>query len=158
MLHLHSQTVFYNIDKLNQLVYSKFPLAIHFTYGSIYMSILNSQFIPPFPSPSCMPRSVLYICVSTPAFEIGSSVPWVGWGVGGREANEGGCICIHIAHSLDCTAETQHCKEIILQWGEKKSIAYCNMYKTKPSFSSPNSSLPHGRDLTYSVQCYIPSN
>ena len=30
--------------------YSKFPLAIYFTYGNIYISILVSQFVPPSPS------------------------------------------------------------------------------------------------------------
>ena len=30
----------------------------------------------------------------------------VGWGRGGREAQEGGDICIHIADSYCCTAET----------------------------------------------------
>ena len=40
-----------------------------------------------------------------------------GWdGVGaGREVQEGGDIGVHIADSLHCTAETQHCKTIILQ-------------------------------------------
>ena len=36
-------------------------------------------------------------------------------GGGGREAQEGGDICIHIADSLCCIAETQHCKATILQ-------------------------------------------
>ena len=31
--------------------YSMFPLAIYFTHGSVYMSILISQFVPPSPSP-----------------------------------------------------------------------------------------------------------
>ena len=34
---------------------------------------------------------------------------------GGRKVQEGGDICIHIADSLCFTAETQHCKAIILQ-------------------------------------------
>ena len=32
--------------------YSKFLLAIYFTYGNTYVSVLLSQFIPPFPSPT----------------------------------------------------------------------------------------------------------
>ena len=32
-------------------VFSKFPLAICFTYDNIYVSMLLSQFVPPFPSP-----------------------------------------------------------------------------------------------------------
>ena len=39
-----------------------------------------------------------------------------GVGCGGdREAQEGEDMCIHIAVSGCCTAETQHCKAIILQ-------------------------------------------
>ena len=34
---------------------------------------------------------------------------------GRREAQEGGDICIHIADSLCCIAETQHCKAIKFQ-------------------------------------------
>ena len=33
--------------------YSKFPLAIYFTYGHVYVSMLLSQIIPPSPSPLC---------------------------------------------------------------------------------------------------------
>ena len=32
---------------------SSFPLAIHFTFGSVYMSVLLSHFIPAYPSPPC---------------------------------------------------------------------------------------------------------
>ena len=32
--------------------YSNFPLAICFTYGNVYISVLLSQFIPPSPSPA----------------------------------------------------------------------------------------------------------
>ena len=38
----------------------------------------------------------------------------------GREVQEGGVIGIHIADSLHCMAETQHCKAIILQLKKKK--------------------------------------
>ena len=37
------------------VLYSRFPLAVYFTHGSVYMSILISQFIPP-PLPSLCPR------------------------------------------------------------------------------------------------------
>ena len=36
-------------------------------------------------------------------------------GEGGRETQEEGDICIHIADSQYCVAETQHCKAIIFQ-------------------------------------------
>ena len=32
------------------VLYSRFLLAIYFTHGSVYMSILISQFVPPSPS------------------------------------------------------------------------------------------------------------
>ena len=39
--------------------------------------------------------------------QVGAPSPWgVGWGRGGRETQEGGDICIHIADSHCCTAET----------------------------------------------------
>ena len=34
------------------VLYSRFPLAIYFTHGSVYMSFLISQFVPPSPSPA----------------------------------------------------------------------------------------------------------
>ena len=45
----------------------------------------------------------------------GSVMTW-GWDEdrGGRDTPEGGVICIHIADSLHCTAETQHCKATII--------------------------------------------
>ena len=53
--------------------YSRFSLAIYFTHGSIYTSILFSQFFPLSPSPHVhMP--ILYISISIPALKIGSSV------------------------------------------------------------------------------------
>ena len=55
-------------------LYSRFPPAICFIHGSVYMSILISQFIPHPPSPCCVQTSVLYVCVSIPALQIGSSV------------------------------------------------------------------------------------
>ena len=39
-----------------------FPLAICFTFGSVYMSVLLSHFVPAYPSPSCVLKSILYIC------------------------------------------------------------------------------------------------
>ena len=33
------------------VLHSSFPLAIYFTYGNIYVSMLLSQFVPPSPSP-----------------------------------------------------------------------------------------------------------
>ena len=35
------------------VLYSRFPLAIYFTHGSVFMSNLISQFIPSSPSPLC---------------------------------------------------------------------------------------------------------
>ena len=44
--------------------YSKFPLALYFTYVSVYVSMLLLQFIPPFPSPT----------VSTSLFSMSASL------------------------------------------------------------------------------------
>lgn len=56
------------------LLNSSFPLAVYLTYGSIYVSMLLSQFIPPSPCPSA--STILHVCVSIPALHIGSSVPF----------------------------------------------------------------------------------
>ena len=48
---------------------------IDFTHGSVYMSVLLSQFLPPF-LPYCVQKSVLYVCVSIPTLKIHSSVPF----------------------------------------------------------------------------------
>ena len=42
---------------------SSFRPAIYLAHGSVYMSMLLSQFIPPSPSSAV---SILYICVSIP--------------------------------------------------------------------------------------------
>ena len=54
--------------------HSNFPPALSFTYGRVYVSMLPSQFVPPSPS-HCVQTSVLYVCISTAALQIGSSVP-----------------------------------------------------------------------------------
>ena len=53
------------------MLYSRFPPAIYFTHGSVYMSIPVSQFIPPPLPPHRVHTSVLYVCVSIPALQIG---------------------------------------------------------------------------------------
>ena len=55
--------------------YRRFPLAICFTHGSVYMSIPISQFIPspslpPLPHPPGVHWSFLYVCISIPALQI----------------------------------------------------------------------------------------
>ena len=42
--------------------YSKFPLAIYFTFGNVYVSVLFAQIIPP--SSPRVQNSVVYVCVS----------------------------------------------------------------------------------------------
>ena len=49
------------------LLYSSFPPALCSIHGSLYTSELLSQFAPPSPSPAVSHKSVLYVCVSTPA-------------------------------------------------------------------------------------------
>ena len=49
--------------------------ALCFTYGSVYVSTPVSQFVPssPSPPPYHVHNSILYICVSIPALQIGSA-------------------------------------------------------------------------------------
>ena len=49
--------------------YSKFPLAICFTYVNVHVSMLLSQFVPASPSPHCVHKSILCVCVSTAALQ-----------------------------------------------------------------------------------------
>ena len=57
------------------VLYCRFPLTIYFTHGSVCISTLRSQFIPPSPSPSGATCLFLYVCISIPALEMGSSGP-----------------------------------------------------------------------------------
>ena len=54
--------------------YIKLPLAICFTYGHAYVSVLVSQVIPPPPSP-IESKSLFFMSVSFAALHIGSLVP-----------------------------------------------------------------------------------
>ena len=56
------------------VLYSCFPLAIYFTFGCIYMSMLCSHFVPA--SPRHILKSILYICVFIPVLPLGSSEPF----------------------------------------------------------------------------------
>ena len=63
---------------------------------------------------------------------------WVGWG--GREVQEGGDVCIHIADSLHCTAETNN---IVKQFYSNFFLnIYIYVYKLRHSF------LTHGSKET----------
>ena len=53
---------------------SNFIIAIYFTHGSVCMSTLLSRFVPPSPSPHCIHKSLLYVCISIPATPTGLSV------------------------------------------------------------------------------------
>ena len=50
-----------------------FPLAIYFTFGSVYMSMPLSHFVPAFPSPPRVLKSILYVFVFIPILPRGSS-------------------------------------------------------------------------------------
>ena len=52
-----------------------FPLASYFTFGSVYMSVPLSHFIPAYPSPPCVLKSILYVCVFIPVLPLCSSEP-----------------------------------------------------------------------------------
>ena len=58
------------------MLYSSFPLATYFTHGMVCISVLTSQFIPSFPCPPCVHMSSLYVCISIPALQRGSTVPF----------------------------------------------------------------------------------
>ena len=45
---------------------SCFPLAIYFTFGSVYMSIPLFHFVPAYSSPLCVLKSILYVCIFIP--------------------------------------------------------------------------------------------
>ena len=54
-------------------VYSRFPLAIYFTRGGLYTSMLLSVY-PTLSFLCCIYRSILSLCMSIPVLQIGSSV------------------------------------------------------------------------------------
>ena len=49
--------------------YSKFPLAMCFIHGHVYVSMLLAQFAPPSPSLPCDHKSVFYVSVSIAALQ-----------------------------------------------------------------------------------------
>ena len=53
--------------------YSKFLLAVYFTHGDAYVSMLLS-IQPALSFPHCVHKSVVYVCVSIAALQVGSSV------------------------------------------------------------------------------------
>ena len=53
-----------------------FALAIYFTFGSVYMSMPLTHFIPAYPYPSPCPQVHLYVCVFIPVLTPGSSKPF----------------------------------------------------------------------------------
>ena len=53
------------------VLYSSSPLAMYFAHSSVYISVLLSHF-GPLSFPSCVQKSVLYVCVSLPALQKGS--------------------------------------------------------------------------------------
>ena len=55
------------------LLCSCFPLAIYFTFGSVYMSMPLSHFTPAYPSPPGVLKSLLYVWVFMPVLPLGSS-------------------------------------------------------------------------------------
>ena len=57
------------------VLYRSFPLAVCFTHGSVFMSILISQFVPPSPS-AHVHTFILYVCIYIHALQIGSSIPF----------------------------------------------------------------------------------
>ena len=59
------------------VLHSRLPLAICFARGSVYTSVLLSQFIPPSPPLRCVYISTLYLHVSIPSLKIGPSVPFL---------------------------------------------------------------------------------
>ena len=69
------QVITENQAELPEL-YTRGPLAIYLTPGNVYMSVLISQFIPSFPTHLFVHMSFLYSCISIPALQIGSVVPF----------------------------------------------------------------------------------
>ena len=55
---------------------SCFPLAIYFTFGSVYMSMPLPPFVPAYLPPPHVLKSILYVCVFIPFLPIGSSQPF----------------------------------------------------------------------------------
>ena len=60
------------------VLHSNFPVAIYFTFGNVYISVLLSQFVHNHVLlPLLSPKSVLYAPVSISPLQIGSSVPFL---------------------------------------------------------------------------------
>ena len=52
---------------------SSFPLAVYFTFGSVYMYLPFSRFLPTYLPPPRVLNSILYVCVFISVLRLGSS-------------------------------------------------------------------------------------
>ena len=60
------------LSQSTQLSSLCYTAASHYvTHGSVYMSMLLSQFVPPAPPPDHVQKSIPYICASVPVLQIG---------------------------------------------------------------------------------------
>ena len=72
---------------------SSFPLDTCFTQGSVYVPVILSPFVPSSPFPLCVYKSILFVWVSIPALQTGSSVPF----------SCIPCVCVNIQYLLRLT-------------------------------------------------------
>ena len=56
---------------------SCFPLVIYFTFGSVYMSMPLSHFIPAYPSAHHVLKCIFYVCIFIPVLPLGFSEPFI---------------------------------------------------------------------------------
>ena len=62
-----------DLSSLSHIANSHWLAILHMV---AYVSILLPPLVPPSPSPHCVHKSILYVCVSSAALLIGSSVPF----------------------------------------------------------------------------------
>ena len=100
------------------LLYSSFPLAICFTHGSVYMSMLLSQFAPPSPFPCCVHQSVelAFDCLSL-LFGLPEFAPYL--------RLEGNCAHYVTLAGKECSSEHLGEENIVLERAPQCFLATC---------------------------------
>ena len=53
-----------------------FPIPIYFMFGGVYMSMSRSHNVQAYSSPSCVLKSIIYVCVFIPVLSLDSSEPF----------------------------------------------------------------------------------
>ena len=119
--------------------YSKFPLAVYFTYGNVYASMLLSPFVPPSPSPPCPQLCSLCLHLHWKWKSLSHvwlfATPWTiysPWNSPGQNTGVGGLSLLQgIFSTQGSNPGLLHCRRILYQLSYQGIIIYIVMLPCK---------------------------